>query len=133
MLVDIEGTVLFDGMIIDYHDIKEFIDKLDHKIILPQNGLQYNPTTQRHDCPEHIEFEIGKKRYFLPNEDVILIPVEVVTSETLAGYIAQELFNKHKNIQRVEVTINESKGNTASDRRTRCSEATEEKVSLSME
>jgi len=84
VVVTINGEVKTDGMIVDFRHIKELINKLDHKTVIPGSlvvsegdGLLY--------------IETGYSRLALPITDVVALNLQVITAETLAIYFAREI------------------------------------------
>ncbi len=77
----------------------------------------------RDDGPDHppeIEFRLAGKRYVLPREDVLLLPIDNVSTEALAGYAARSLAEELEPVlpagavAGIEVTVEESPGQGAS-------------------
>lgn len=72
----------------------------------------------RHEAAE-IEFLLCGKRYVLPNEDVLLLPIDNIAVEPLAGYCAELLRQRLSGIlslphvRTLEVTVAESPGQGA--------------------
>lgn len=67
----------------------------------------------------HIEFVLCERRYLLPAEDVLLLPIENVVVEQLAALVAQVLRERlgpllpHNVVAGLEVTVLESPGQGA--------------------
>ena len=77
--VRIIGTVKDDGMVADFRHIKELINQLDHRTLIPgdlvvseEDGLLY--------------MESGYSKLALPITDVVVLSLPVITAETLAIY-----------------------------------------------
>ena len=72
-----------------------------------------------HDAKE-IEFRLCGKRYVLPNEDVLLLPIDNIAVEPLAGHCAELLRQRLSavlalpHVRALEVTVAESPGQSAS-------------------
>lgn len=91
--VMISGKVKDDGMVVDFRYIKEIINKLDHKTLIPgslvveeEDGLLY--------------IETGYSKFALPINDVKVLSLPTITAETLAIYFVKEIekivdFNDH--------------------------------------
>lgn len=83
--VTINGEVKDDGMVVDFRYIKEIIDRLDHKTLIPgslvveeEDGLLY--------------IETGYNKMALPITDVKVIwRLSVITAETLSIYFVSEI------------------------------------------
>lgn len=84
VVVTINGEVKNDGMVVDFRHIKELINQLDHKTLIPgflvvdeQDGLLY--------------IETGYSKLALPITDVKIFSLPVITAETLAIYFVREI------------------------------------------
>lgn len=72
-----------------------------------------------HDDPGELEFRLCGKRYVLPREDVLLLPIDNVSVEALAAYLAAQLLERVDALRAppvvgLEVTVTESPGQGAS-------------------
>ena len=81
--IEIEGRIQDDGMVVDFRDIKEIINRLDHKTLIPwalvsqdRNMLNYRIDT-------------GYNTMSIPKDDVILLPMQAITAENLSSYLAK--------------------------------------------
>lgn len=69
--------------------------------------------------PEEIEFRLCGKRYVLPSEDVLLLPIDNIAVEPLAGHCAELLRQRLAailalpHVRTLEVTVAESPGQGA--------------------
>lgn len=86
VIVSINGEVKDDGMVVDFRHIKEIINRLDHKTIIPDslvvsdaNGLLY--------------IETGYSKLVLPINDVIVLSLPAITAENIAIYFIREIQN----------------------------------------
>jgi 6-pyruvoyltetrahydropterin/6-carboxytetrahydropterin synthase len=96
--------------------LREIVDRLDHKMLLPQN----NPLLQITDDGEAIEVTDTKrhKRYVFPRAEVVLLPIANTTAEMLAAWICGELkqaLRAHdtRGLRSVEIEVEESFGQRA--------------------
>ena len=117
--LEIEGEPTEEfGFIIDFKIIKEIARKicknLDHRLIIPYN---------------HPEIEIIKedkeifyfktqdmKKYLLPQEDIILLPIKSTNAESIAIYITEKIMkelSEYTNLTSIEVQVNEGIGQGA--------------------
>lgn len=102
------------GFIIDFYAVKqalrELAECLDHKMLIPQNNTHVTIT----DDDVNIVFE--GKRYLLPRQDCMVLPLENITVEFLAGYLIKELCKKidiPKNVTKVMLGVDEGMGQGA--------------------
>ncbi|MDZ7620008.1 MAG: 6-pyruvoyl tetrahydropterin synthase family protein [Patescibacteria group bacterium] len=70
--------------------LKDLLNELDHRTLLPQR----HPSLTVDIRATEIELSLGSRRWLLPREDCVLLPVENTTSEALAGYLAERLSDK---------------------------------------
>lgn len=83
VVVTINGEVKNDGMVVDFRHIKELINQLDHKTIIPGSLI-----VSEEDGLLYIETEYSKLA--LPINDVKVLNLPVITAETLAIYFVRE-------------------------------------------
>ena len=83
VVVTINGEIKEDGMVVDFRHVKELINRLDHKTLIPgdlvvseEDGLLYIST--------------GYSKLALPITDVVALNLSVITAETLAIYFVSE-------------------------------------------
>lgn len=104
------------GMAFDFNEIKPQIknicDSLDEKILIPKLSSFLSIKNKN----EAYTIGLGKKKYILPSEDVLELPVNNITSENLAEYFHKKLkiVLKIKSIKKIKVTILETEGQGAS-------------------
>jgi len=87
--------------------LKEIADQLDHRILIPEK----NNHVKIEENEIKINFE--NKKYVLPKEDCILLPIKSATTENLAYYILYKLLkkiNQHENIKKIEIGLDEGIG-----------------------
>ncbi len=101
VVVRINGRVKNDGMVIDFRYIKELINNLDHRTLIPaslvvikEDGLLY--------------MESGYSKLALPITDVVVLSLPVITAETLAIYFVAEIGKVIEKDDLVTVRIFES-------------------------
>lgn len=117
--VEIEGTMNEkNGYILDFgvikNIIKEILNPLDHKVIVPLNCSSVK--VERKD--ETVILEFREKRYVLPLVDVALLPITNGTSEMLAKFILYTMLEKIKqagidNLKNVQIEVEENFGQSA--------------------
>jgi len=109
VIVEIEGTVKTDGMIVDFRHIKEIINELDHKTLIPQ-GLT---TRDGND----IVIETEYNRYVIPKSDCVILYITTITAENLAKYLVYRIDEILDDGDSVTVTVYESDKSYATARK----------------
>ncbi len=94
--------------------LKGLIGELDHRTLLPERHPEFRVDVR----DAEIEIALGARRWILPREDCVLLPIENTTSEALTGYLAARLLAKlERHCARtpsgVRVALTESSGFTA--------------------
>jgi 6-pyruvoyltetrahydropterin/6-carboxytetrahydropterin synthase len=116
--VEVEGTLTADSYVWDFVPLKQMVKEicksLDHRFLLAMD----NPHLSIQERPGEWEISYGEKRYVLPNEDVLPLPLDNITAERLAEYICQQLIARLKeqgadNITAVTVRVDEEPGQSA--------------------
>ena len=77
IIIGIEGEPAINEMIVDFNDIKEIVNRYDHKIILPGENKRVNPNAS-------YVVLIKDSNYRFPARDCVFIPFSRVTAENLA-------------------------------------------------
>jgi len=96
--------------------IKSVCDIWDEKVLLPERSPFFKVLA---NSTKEIEFTLCEKRYVLPKEEVLLLPVENVTSEALAELFCHRFFDVFKDSHpilpfcAIEVHIEETTGQGA--------------------
>lgn len=93
--------------------IRDICNDLDEKILLPKNS----PYVSISNDETQIEVQFQKRRYSLPKEDSVILPIANVTSEELARWIAGQLLNRFQKVPRlkkIRVTVEETRGQSVS-------------------
>ena len=111
--VEIEGEIIDEkGFVIDFLHIKNMLksicNNLDHKVLVPERYANI--------VNDYVEIKTDKI-YKIPREDVILLPVNNVTSEELAKFIFDKLkvyLKEYKNVKWLKVIVEEEPGQGAS-------------------
>jgi len=103
------------NLVIDFLELKPFVreivEALDHRILLPANNPNLEITQEQHEY--HLLFKPKQKQYIFPRSDVILLPLENTTVEEFARYFAEQLkplFKRYPNVEAIEVGVFEYKG-----------------------
>ena len=116
--VRIEGEQVGE-FIIDFEKVKGIVnnicDRLDHKVLVAEKDPRLRITKKDEISIEIIE---SKKRYVLPPEDVVFLPIRSVSAEDLCKYFTAELAkglrsNGADNIKKIHVRVDEGIGQGA--------------------
>ncbi len=97
--------------------MKAICDQWDEKVLLPAQCPYFKIT---HEDESTLDFTLCGKRYLLPRDEVELLPLDNVTTETLAAEFCKRLVTKlgpetlKKGIRKIEVKIEEMLGQGAS-------------------
>ncbi|NHJ84847.1 MAG: 6-pyruvoyl tetrahydropterin synthase family protein [Asgard group archaeon] len=111
--VKISGELNDKHMVLDYGILKDELRKitepLDHKVLIPSESEGLSITEI-----DNISIEIitCNKRYLIPKEDAVLIPLSATTSEELAKYFHQILTAIWPNFT-ITVNVEEAPGASA--------------------
>ncbi len=114
--VTLEGDLTEDRYVYDFVALKkmtrELCERLDHRFLLPeQSGC-----LQTREENNEVEIRFGDRRYVFPERDVLKLPLDNITAERLAQYLAGELavlLASCGNIKQIEVGVEEAPGQTA--------------------
>lgn len=119
--VELEGELTEDRYVLDFVVLKgiarQICDELDHHFLLPQRS---NCLDIR-EAEGEWEIRFEGRRYVLPAEDVLPLPVDNITAERLAEYICGRLIaDLHRQgvdgldtINTITIGVEESPGQTA--------------------
>jgi len=104
------------GFVMDFGTVKDALrdiaDRLDHHVLVQAKS----PHFQVKKTGPSYHFELGLKHYALPEEDVMLLPIEATTAEALAEYVADEIVSAVSfppTVKRLDVGFDESYGKGA--------------------
>ncbi|HET6404770.1 MAG TPA: 6-carboxytetrahydropterin synthase [Candidatus Thermoplasmatota archaeon] len=104
------------GFIMDFGTVKDVLrevaDRLDHRVLVQSKS----PHFQVKRLGRSVHFELGLKHYALPEEDVMLLPIEATTAEALAEWVADEILSMVQfppTAKRLDVGFDESYGKGA--------------------
>jgi 6-pyruvoyltetrahydropterin/6-carboxytetrahydropterin synthase len=95
--------------------LKDLIRALDHRTLLPEGHPEFCVDVRTTE----IEIALGTRRWILPRNDCVLLPIQNTTAEALAGYLARGLLAKLEEQSvppptSVRVEVSEMPGFTAS-------------------
>ena len=115
----IHGDVGPDGVIMDFISVKEFLRgiaaELDHGVIIP--GRDPKVTVEG----DRVRYRVGEGELTLPRSDCIVLDIEVASAELLASFVLDRVSEKvkfPKNVKRIEVGVDEGRGQGAWAERT---------------
>ena len=103
-----------DEFIIDFELLKKLISEicgsLDHRVIIARNDPRINITRDNGG----VIVDIGEKNYRFPADDVVFVPTESTSAESLSEYVASEIASRMgQNVSKIEVRIDEGIGQGA--------------------
>lgn len=85
------GILDDDGMLIDFGEIKaalrEAIAPLRRRTMIPGHTPEVVITSEK----DTLSIVVGRKRYVLPAEDVVILPLVNTTTETIADYLLERI------------------------------------------
>lgn len=104
------------GFVVDFGTVKDVLravaDELDHHVLVQTKSRHFQVVKQGAE----VRFEIGAKRYAVPEEDAMLLPIEATTAENLAEYVADEVASRVRwplTAKRLDVGVDETYGKGA--------------------
>lgn len=113
---ELEGTVPDNGMVLDFGIVKDELralsEALDHQWMLPREPSH----GEVHVEDGTVVYEVGGKRYRVPEEDVTLVDLPVATAENIAHYLADQLMKRvdlPDNVNWVRIGVDEGYGKGA--------------------
>ena len=121
--VDVEGERSGQfGFVIDFKVLKNITRRicksLDHRVLIPLNSPDLKVTFEDDNT---IEFTVlDCLEYKLPKQDVVLLPIESTTAESLSTYITEKIVDEIEDkdtLSYIEVQVNEGIGQGASYRK----------------
>ncbi len=94
--------------------VKGILKELDHRALIPQN----HPRIHLRTIGNELEVSLCGRRWVLPKDDCLLLPVANTTGEMLAQYLAARIFERlsERNIslpKGIKVEVREGGGFTA--------------------
>jgi len=114
--VKVSGKKNKEGIIIDFSLLKNILrkiaNKLDHHVLIPEKS-KVAKIKKKNDS---VEIKALKKKFILPIEDCIFLPIESTSAENLAEYVLGEMLKKIKlpnTIYSIEIGVDEGYGQGA--------------------
>ncbi|MBQ8180276.1 MAG: 6-pyruvoyl tetrahydropterin synthase family protein [Candidatus Methanomethylophilaceae archaeon] len=112
----LEGEIGDEGMIMDFvilkRKLKEMIDELDHKTLLPTASQD----VQLKVDDVSVEAVSCGKRYVFPREDVTLLDIPTTTAEEMSRAMTLRMVTEidfPPNVRSVSIGLDEERGQTA--------------------
>ena len=106
--VKVYGDLNKEFMVMDFADLKNVLDniceELDHRVLVSKSDV-------KSESARSIEVQNGS-RYVFPRSDAVMLPVESVTTESLAKYIHFRLKEKIPD-KGIHVSLSEKEGCSA--------------------
>lgn len=98
--IEITGSTQPDGMIIDARDIKNLVNDLDHRTLLPRSLVSYNQ--------DNYIININDKNYLLPKEDCYIMIEESTTAELIADHLKRRIQTAYFMLTNITVVVQET-------------------------
>lgn len=112
----LEGDIGAEGMIMDFvvlkRKLKEMIDEVDHKTLLPTKSEIVHLTV----TDESVEAICDGKRYVFPRIDVTLLDIPTTTAEEMSKMMAERMvaeLDLPDNVRSLSIGLDEERGQTA--------------------
>ena len=112
----LEGDIGEDGMVMDFvvlkKKLKEFVELLDHRTILPGRSPDVKLTIDG----DSVEAVSLGKRYVFPIMDFVIIDIHNSTEEEMTKFMVQDMVDKVEfppNVRKVAIGMDEERGQTA--------------------
>ena len=112
----LEGEIGEEGMIMDFvvlkKKLKQMIDELDHKTLLPTASQDVRLTVS----DDSVAAVSCGKRYVFPREDVTLLDVPTTTAEEMSKMMTRRMVSEIEfpsNVRSVSIGLDEERGQTA--------------------
>ncbi|MBV9012603.1 MAG: 6-carboxytetrahydropterin synthase [Pseudonocardiales bacterium] len=114
----LSGIPADDGMLIEFGKVKaalrEAIDPLRRRTMMPGRSEEVLITSEN----DTLSIVAGRKRYVLPAEDVVVLPLANTTTEAIAGYLLERAlpYLPGYGLTTVELEVSEAPDTSASAR-----------------
>ena len=112
---EVVGPLDENGYVCDFIALRDnlatIVATMDHKVVLPAN----HPTIKVVDDGKEVLVTFEQKRWIFPSEDCNILPITNTTAELLAGYIADKLKSRTKEIfgeqiSKLMIGVDENRG-----------------------
>jgi 6-pyruvoyltetrahydropterin/6-carboxytetrahydropterin synthase len=103
-----------DGIVMDFRELEgqleEVVSILDHRLIIPGD----NPGIEVSNDDGYTQIKANSKRYLMPTDDTVLLPLENSTAEEIGRWVYSELAKRLPvNVCLRSVTVQEMEGKCA--------------------
>lgn len=112
----LEGDIGEEGMIMDFvvlkKKLKEMIDELDHKTLLPTVSSDVSLKVS----DSEVEAISCGKRYVFPRMDVTLLDIPTTTAEEMSKMMVKRMVSEitfPQNVRSISIGLDEERGQTA--------------------
>jgi 6-pyruvoyltetrahydropterin/6-carboxytetrahydropterin synthase len=112
----LEGEVDESGMLMDFvaakKKLRAMAEEMDHRVLLPARS----PKVRISASGGSVEVSCGRKRYVLPEEDVVLLDLPSTTAEEMARMMTERIASELQippGVRSVSVGLDEERGQTA--------------------
>jgi 6-pyruvoyltetrahydropterin/6-carboxytetrahydropterin synthase len=118
LALEVQGPLNSQQYVVDFavlHELlKRILKELDHRVLLAQK----HPRIKIQTIGNELEVALGDRRWVLPKQDCLLLPVVNTTTEMLAQFLARRIFEelagrKIAGLKYIRVELRESSGFTA--------------------
>lgn len=115
--VEIETDLDAHGLVVNFKEIKplikELVDQLDEHVLIPAQ----HPVLKTKRRPDgQLEIHYQQRRYELPADEVILLPISNTSAENLASWVGREMLGRMhlrwpgRRVHRLSVGVEETPG-----------------------
>lgn len=114
--VELEAAALEHGVIVDFNVVKQqlkaLLSRLDERFLVPGR----NDLLTWEEADGEITVRFDRRRYVVPVDEVVVLPITNTSSEELAAYLANELLHGLHDVtpatrwSRIEVSVEETSG-----------------------
>ena len=116
VFVDLATELDPHGLVVNFKEIKPLIrklaDRLDERLLIPGQ----HPVLTAERTGEHFEIRYRERRYLIPADEVVVLPIRNTSAENLAAWFGRELRGALRGpwpqlrVQRLAVGIEETPG-----------------------
>ncbi len=95
VFVELHSALDDHGLVLNFMDVKPriraLVDELDEHLLLPGE----HPVLRAEENGEgQMEIRYRERRYLIPSEEVIILPINNSSAENLAGYLGHRLLDR---------------------------------------
>ncbi len=103
-----------EGLVMDFRELEELVrvasSRMDHKLLVPAR----NPHIRVKDNGSYWEIVAASKRYRIPHDDLVLLPIRNSTVEEIGQYLFREISERlPKGLKLNFVSVQEMNGREA--------------------